>query len=297
MAEVTLPKSAADSGHREPGEALHLIASGEDGGVPMLVATLVGGGPPVPLALAGDFAWRLSGNRTCVGRWRAGRHEACPGATPVASDFACLPCSGLEVPECVFEPQCASNPASCRCSFGPVPHVVYAAFYGPLPKVGMTQAWRLGTRLREQGADAYFVAAQVPDRATARNVERSIAFLYGIPEFRMPRELLPQMARPVAWDVVAARAETLRERLAQRFPSPGPTVRIMDHPVVQPLPSVPHRVQPFGRHEGTWLGAKGQNLFYLERGRLAVGGRPVAALKLRDLMGQTITMDDGASQA
>ncbi len=280
----------------EIGLPLHLIAAGDDQGVPILIAASAAGGPPVPLALAGAFSWKVSGTRTCIGRWRSGTHEPCPTQAPVTSDFACLTCLGLETPECIFEPLCAADPASCHCPFGPLPHVVYAAFYGPLAKVGMTQAWRLGTRLREQGADAYFVAAQCSDRASARATERSIAFLYGIPEFRMPREILPQMARAVDWGIVQARAAALRDRLAARFTSPGPIVQIADHPVRQPLPSVPHRVQPFGRHAGTWLGAKGQNLFYEdERAGLVSGGHPVAAIKCRDLLGRTITQVGGAA--
>jgi hypothetical protein len=211
----------------------------------------------------------------------------------VAEESTCLPCSGLEAPDCVYEPRCQAAPETCRCPFGPIPHVVYAAFYGILPKVGMTQAWRLDTRLREQGADAYFVVAQKPDRATARITERQVAFLYRIPEWRTPREVLPQLVRPVPWADVESRAEALRARLADRFGPGGATVRIEDHPVRQPLPGAPRRVQPYGPHAGTWLGSKGQNLFYAEAprpGRLAVGAAPVAALKRSDLPGRTLTL-------
>ncbi|MES2154940.1 MAG: DUF2797 domain-containing protein [bacterium] len=277
-----------------PSDGFHVIASGEDDGVPFLLAVPSGGGPPSRVALEGAFAWRVSGPRTCVGRWDAGHHVPCPGQTAVGAEACCLPCSGLETPDCVFEPRCASDPASCHCPFGPVPHAVYVAFYGPLAKVGLTQEWRVPLRLREQGADAYFVASRQPDRAAARAAERALSFLYGVPEFRTPREILPQMARPVDWDLVAARAEAMRARLAERGAAPGPVVRVEDHLVSQPLPGAPRRVQPFGRHAGTWLGLKGQNLFYAAPGRLDVGRQAVAAIKLRDLLGRTVTPGDDA---
>jgi len=273
---------------------LHVVGAGEDRGVPFLMATATSGGRPTAVALEGSFAWRVSGPRTCIGRWRGGEHVPCSTATPVTSDYVCLACGGLSSPECVFEPRCADDPASCTCPFGVVPHVVYIAFYGPLAKVGLTQGWRLATRLREQGADAYFVAAQCPDRGTARRTERSIAFVHGIPEFRSPREVLPQMARAVDWGLIAVRSEALAARLGDTY-APGPLVRIEDHPVQQPLGGVPRRVQPYGRHVGTWLGAKGQNLFYEEPHRLDAARRPIAAIKCSDLLGRTVIGDGAAA--
>ncbi|MEA3191458.1 MAG: hypothetical protein QOD77_2040 [Thermoplasmata archaeon] len=266
---------------------LHVLGASERG-----LTVRAADGAVSALGLEGAFGWRLSGERRCVGQWRDGAHVPCPTEAVVSEESTCLPCSGLEAPDCVYEPRCQNAPETCRCPFGPVPHVVYAAFYGILPKVGLTQAWRVGTRLREQGADAYFVVADRPDRATARLLERQVAFLYGIPESRAPREVLPQLVRPVAWAEVEARAAALRARLAERFGPSGATVRIEDHPVRQPLPSQPRRVQPFGAHAGTWLGCKGQNLFYQEAprpDRLMVGAAPVAALKRSDLPGRTLT--------
>ncbi len=283
-------------------DILHVVGAGEDRGVPFLMvhpaaASHEGAAAPTVLPLSGRFAWTVSGTRTCIGRWQGGSHLPCPTQAVVAADFVCRACSGVEVPECVFEPQCENDPSSCKCSFGPVPHVVYVAFYGPLAKVGLTQEWRVATRLREQGADAYFVAVHCNDRGTARAVERSVGFLYGIPEFRMPREILPQLARPVDWNLVVARAAALGERLAPRFGAPGPLQRIDDYPVRQPLGAVPHRVQPFGAHAGHWLGAKGQNLFYAAgRGAsLDVGHAAISAVKRSDLLGRTITRDAEAA--
>lgn len=249
--------------------------------------------PPRPLALAGPFTWRIEGMRTCVGKLRGDTHVPCPTAAMVTQDAQCPSCSGLESPECVFEPRCQLDPSSCTCvaSFKGVEHVVYAAFYGTLPKVGLTQAWRVERRLREQGADAYFTIQRGLDRATARMTERAISMLYRIPEHRSHREVLPQLARPVPWDLVERRAEEVRLRLESGYAVERALHRIADHPVHQPLPGTPRRVPTHGHHAGTWLGAKGNHVFYREAprpGRLVVGSQPVASLKRSDLLGRHI---------
>lgn len=249
----------------------HVVGYGEDAGVPLLLLADGFGAAPRPVPLEGTFEWRISGTRTCIGKWAGAAHLACPTATPTVDDFVCASCSGLEAPDCVFEPRCINDPASCTCPFGPVPHIVYVAFFGPLAKVGLTQAWRLAARLREQGADAYVAAATCPDRASARLLERRISFRHGIPEFRGAREVLPQLVRPVEWNVIEARAAAVAQHLAPTTGPVGPLVRITDHPVDAPLPGVPRRVATHGEHAGTWLGAKGQNLFYQEARRIRPG--------------------------
>lgn len=276
---------------------LHVVGQREaPGAMPSLVAAADGGLREVPLA--GGFRWRVEGMRTCVGKVEGGAHRPCPEARTVTEDAQCAACNGLESPECVFEPRCQANPASCTCvaSFKGVEHVVYAAFYGTLPKVGMTQAWRVARRLREQGADAYFTIQGGLDRPTARMTERAIALLYRLPEHRSHREVLPLLAHPVPWDVVERRADELRQRLAGRYAVEPATHRIADHPVQQPLPGPPRRSPTHGEHAGTWLGAKGNHLFYTEAprpGRLSVGLAPIVGLKRSDLMGRHITVLDG----
>ena len=248
---------------------------------------------PSARRLAGAFAWRVAGMRTCVGQLIDGQHAPCPQARMVTQDARCPECSGLESPECVFEPRCMLDPAACTCvaSFKGVEHVVYAAFYGTLPKVGMTQAWRVAKRLREQGADAYFTIQGGLDRPTARMTERAVSLLYKVPEHRSHREVLPQLARPVPWDLVERRAAELRLRLEGRYAVECETHRIADHPCAQPLPGPPRRVASHGEHAGTWLGGKGNHLFYREAprlGRLSVGSAPIIGLKRSDLLGRHI---------
>jgi hypothetical protein len=281
------------------GSRIHIVGQGE-GATPagrriVLWGIPEGGADPVAFPLEGPFRWAVEGMRTCVGRLEGGSHVPCPRREVVTTDARCLSCSGLESPECVFEPRCQADPSQCTCvaSFKGVEHVVYAAFYGLLPKVGMTQAWRVAHRLREQGADAWFTVQGGLDRPTARTTERAIAALYRIPEHRSHRETLPQLARPVPWDLVVRRADELRERLGARYPVERATHRILDHPVEQPLPGVPRRVACHGLHAGTWMGGKGNNLFYREAphpNRLAVGGMPIASLRCRDLLGRHVTL-------
>ncbi|HEX2065972.1 MAG TPA: hypothetical protein VHI93_04085, partial [Candidatus Thermoplasmatota archaeon] len=101
------------------------------------------------------------------------------------------------------------------------------------------------------------------------------------------------LARPVPWDLLERRADGLRARLAGRYPVEAATRRVVGHPVAQPLPSPPRRVPAHGEHAGSWLGAKGNHLFYAESprpGRLAVGGIPVAGLKRSDLLGRHLAI-------
>lgn len=274
-------------------EAWHIVGAGEGAGVPRL--WLERDGETQALPLVGDFHVHVGGPRLCVGRWSDGRLVPCPQGALVAGEARCGPCTGLEHPECVFEPLCRNDPSGCACarSFRGVEHVVYCAFHGTLPKVGMTQARRVGARLREQGADLYFVVARGIDRAGARALERAVSAVDGVPEHRSHRETLPQLARPVDWSAVEARARALAARLAARHPVDATLHRIDDHPVRQPLPARPRRVQPHGRHRGTWLGMKGNHLFYQEPpgpGRLDAGTGPVAAVKRSDLVGRFVTI-------
>ncbi|HUR61772.1 MAG TPA: DUF2797 domain-containing protein [Candidatus Thermoplasmatota archaeon] len=248
--------------------------------------------------LRGSFAWRIEGMRTCVGRIEQGTHKPCPQARMVTQDAQCASCCGLESPECVFEPRCQLDPSACTCvsSFKGVEHLVYAAFYGTLPKVGMTQAWRVERRLREQGADAYFTIQRGLDRPTARQTERAVSLLYRVPENRSHREVLPMLARPVPWDIVERRADELRLRLESSYAVERALHRIEDHPVRQPLPGIPRRAPTHGVHVGTWLGAKGNHVFYREApraGRLVVGSAPIVGLKRSDLLGRHIVVEPG----
>lgn len=245
------------------------------------------------VALDGPFAWRVHPVRRCVGRFDdVARHLPCPTAEPVSLHRQCPACSGLDDEACVFEPRCLADPAACTCvtTFKGVPHVVYLAFHGTLPKVGLTTRRRLERRLWEQGADAYLVVQECPDRAVARAVEQQVSYVHKVPEHRGHRETLPQLARPVPWPQIEARAAEVRARLAPHYPVAGALHRVQGHPIEQPLASAPRRVPSEGLHRGTWLGAKGNHLVY----RPATGGG-LAAFKLSDLVGRRIDVGTAAA--
>jgi hypothetical protein len=228
------------------------------------------GGQPCSLALRGEFDWQVSQRQVAqaVPAWVFEPRRP-PSAVPIPADAP---------PEArTWDPLCDQ------------PHAVYLAFFGTLAKVGMTVAERLPLRLREQGADAGFAVAILPDRAEARAFERTFSVRHKVPEVRRAREVLPRLAR-LRDDVRIERAiAAWRRRL--RDTEAGDVVRITDAPLARPLPAVPGWVPAPGRHAGRWLGALGHHVFYVpvaSAAGLDVGGRPVLALRRQDLVGRWI---------
>ncbi len=271
---------------------MHVLGFGAEAGRVHVLAVQDGARDVERLALDGTFSWRVRPVRRCVGQFDASfRHVPCPTDEPVSVHRQCGPCSGLDDAACVFEPRCQDDPAACTCltTFKGVPHAVYLAFHGTLPKVGMTTSRRLGRRLWEQGADAYLVIQQTGDRPSARSIEKQVSYVYRIPEHRAHRETLPQLARPVPWPQIEARAAELRQRLAPQYAIEPVLHRVEGHPIAQPLGATPRRVPSEGLHRGLWVGAKGNHLVYREAprsDRLQPGA--LAALKLSDLVGRRV---------
>lgn len=276
---------------------MHIIGTTWDGSTPALTCAIAG--ELETRVVAGRFKWHV-GERTCTGYWADGWHP-CPDREPTGHDWQCVQCfrgrgdpaRRDDQPQCIFEPICQGAPERCVCSFGgvkrPEPHVVYCAFYGGLPKVGMTTTRRVHTRLVEQGADAYFIIQERPDRQEARRTEVTVSKLYGLPEWRRHAEVFPQLTRPVDEARIEAVAQQWRADLAARFEVQG--LHHIHH-ALGPLPALPQRVQVEGDHAGTWLGAKGGHLFY--QPPAGVFGAPVLALKRGDLIGRWVTAADGA---
>ncbi len=168
------------------------------------------------------------------------------------------------------------------------PHVVYVAFHGILPKVGMTSQARFATRLQEQGADAGFVVATTEERAEARAIEQSVAFRFNLPEWRTHKEILPQWTRPVDRQRIQKRAEDLANRMDGTY-HPG-ELQFFEHPLPV-LPSRPQKMHAEGTHAGTVVGAKGNFLVYRSAsgaGRLDVGLDRMVAIKRTDLEGRAL---------
>ncbi|MEK6976275.1 MAG: DUF2797 domain-containing protein [Candidatus Thermoplasmatota archaeon] len=273
---------------------MRILGFTADGGQLVALACTEGSAHVVRRALVGEFSWRVHPVRCCVGTFGEDfAHIPCPTDEPVSVHRQCLACSGMDDAECIFEPRCQDDPAACTCltTFKGVPHVVYLAFHGTLPKVGMTTRRRLGRRLWEQGADAYLVLQDCGDRATARSIEKQVSYVYKIPEHRGHRETLPQLARPVPWPQIESRAAELRLRLEGQYPIDRELHRVAGHPIAQPVGGTPRRVPSEGVHRGSWIGCKGNHLVYRETprsDRLDSGSRPFAALKLSDLIGRRV---------
>ena len=127
-------------------------------------------GGPEPLHPGRELAYTL-GERHCAGVSDGETHRACgadasPYCDDHASDWPCARCTG----------QCDLPIDACEQE-----HAVYLAGFAPATfKVGVTRLHRLGTRLREQGADHAAHVHSVSDGRVARRLEREIA--EGVPD-------------------------------------------------------------------------------------------------------------------
>lgn len=123
----------------------------------------------VDLTAGTDLRFRLEG-RHCAGVVDGESHDPCEnGAAPYcdehASTWACARCRGdcdMPLPSCHEE------------------HAVYLAAFAPRTfKVGVTRAWRLPARLREQGADRAAHLRTVTNGRIARRIEADLAETIG----------------------------------------------------------------------------------------------------------------------
>jgi hypothetical protein len=124
-----------------------------------------GGVEYVPLDPGRELSYRL-GERHCAGTLHDGAHVACDAADAPycpdhASTWVCARCTGT----------CLKDEMDCFDS-----HAVYLAAFAPAEfKVGVTRAWRLETRLREQGADRGAHVHTVSNGRIARELEAETA--------------------------------------------------------------------------------------------------------------------------
>jgi hypothetical protein len=152
------------------------------------------------LAPGRELSYTL-GERHCAGTVDGECHVACsrPGAPYCerhASRWACARCSG----------DCDLPLEACREE-----HAVYLAAFAPATfKVGVTRSWRLGTRLREQGADRAAHLRTVPDGRIARRIEADIAAAVG-DRVRVPAKIrgFHRSVDEAAWDALLAEFEPL----------------------------------------------------------------------------------------
>lgn len=225
-------------------------------------------GHPAAFATRGAFAWDVSERQTAppVPAWVFEPKRPAAGTR--------LPVDAVPE-ERTWDPLCEE------------PHTVYLAFFGTLPKIGMTLATRLEARLREQGADAGFPIATVADREAARVLERTLSVRHRVPEARRAREVLARLARPRDEGRIERAVAAWRARVGS---TDAGAIHVRDPPLARPLPAVPRWTPAPGHHEGRWIGALGNHVFYEDAsaGRLDVGGAPVWALRRQDLVGRWV---------
>ncbi|MFF3496502.1 DUF2797 domain-containing protein [Streptomyces sp. NPDC002795] len=128
-----------------------------------------------------SVAFRVGGERRCLGVWRAGRWTVCPGrdTVPVRGTRAqCAECAAIDRSRSVAADTIADDPR---------PYHVYLAWFGDgLVKVGITGTRRGSDRLLEQGAVAFTWLGRGPLMA-ARRAEELLRVALGVPD-RIPYE-------------------------------------------------------------------------------------------------------------
>ncbi len=220
----------------------------------------------------------VSARKVCVGRFEGDEHIPCPTEAVVDKFDLCDECAGesfIPVQQCIFEPRCDGE--ECDSDFCRREHVLYLAFHGRRPKVGMSSTRRVEKRLVEQGADAFALLGSYPTRRSARAAEKEISSSMRLPQFHRQSALLKQLTSPVDRGAVEGLYETLRESASSRFSiEVGPLKWLSEYPVRLPLPEVPCLVALPGMHRGELLGLKGRWMF----SRSATG---IEALDMSDL--------------
>lgn len=232
--------------------------------------------------------------RRCTGRWTDEGWTACPHEALADRFDQCPACHPLPDRDCVFNPRCHE----CLESFCQSPHKLYLAFYGELPKIGMTRSQRGDARLVEQGADAFAIIAHAGDRAAARRLEDLVTRRLQVPQSRRADELLPRTAREVPWTAIENAYKALVPRLGEVLGSaPGPLERVTEQFGEYPLPIVPTLAGVQGHHAGDVLGMKGRYLFYRAPSRDGTPDRlaPIWALNLSAVVTHRVRFE--ASQA
>ena len=228
-------------------------------GVPAVLLASDGTVERRSLADGSDLEYRLDG-RHCAGVVEGSSHDRCdreraPYCGRHASTWACAQCSG----------ECDLPLPSCRED-----HAVYLAAFAPATfKVGVTRAWRLRARLREQGADRAAHLRTVTDGRIARRIEADLAETIG-DRVRVPTKIrgLGRELDEAPWRDLLADVDPI-ETFALEY-----GLDLDRPPIHETLLS------------GTVMGTKGRVLV-LERGETRYG------VDMRDLVGHEVATRSG----
>ncbi|MFP4051099.1 MAG: DUF2797 domain-containing protein [Thermoplasmata archaeon] len=223
----------------------------------------------------GKVNFNVSQEKICVGNFE-GEYTPCPDQNNVDKFKQCQRCAPDNIPDlkCIFEP---GDCDSCEGGFCEKPHVVYVAFHGVHPKVGMTSKDRFKQRMIEQGADAYALLATVDHRVKAREEEKSLSERLKIPQKIGHKKKLKTFSRKIDKQMIRRKYKGIRNRTAI-----GDLKFLNDYPITLPLRAKP-RLRPVpGLHKGDMVGIKGKYLIYDNSG--------LQALNLSDLPGRKMKM-------
>jgi hypothetical protein len=228
-----------------------LLVSDDDGAV-----------DTVALDPGSRLSWSL-GDRHCAGTVHADEHVACsnpeaPYCPEHRSTWVCARCTGT----------CLKDEMDCYDD-----HAVYLAAFAPAAfKVGVTKAWRLETRLREQGADRGAHLFTVSNGRVAREREAEIAAdLSDFVRVDTKRAGLGSAVDEAAWEALLADFD-VTERFAFDY-----GLDLADRPVAETIAT------------GTVRGTKGRLL-------LLDHADTTYAVDVRDLVGYELTDGDTSRQ-
>ncbi len=205
---------------------------------------------------------KVTHERECVGKVRDGEHIPCPDAVIVKDFEICEKCASPRIPSlsCIFEPQCTGE--RHESSFCRLPHVVYIAFFRSHAKVGMTAQHRIPNRLMEQGADAYCIAAKLPNRYKARDTEKLIGKELCVPQKYGAGKVLNAWAMPKEKFGIHDKYRAIRKELKE-IGFDAPALNFLEYyPLPEPLRKAPKLRPTVTLHTGKVMGVKGKYLIY-----------------------------------
>ncbi|MFO8109625.1 MAG: DUF2797 domain-containing protein [Thermoplasmata archaeon] len=225
----------------------------------------------------GYIDFNVSQGKWCVGNFEV-VYTPCPNERQVSVFRQCKQCASPAIArqECIFEPGDCDD---CPGGFCQEEHVVYLAFHGIHPKVGMTLKNRLKQRIIEQGADAYCILGTYPDRVIARKNEISLSEELDIPQRVGSKKVLKYMARKLDKHIVGRKYRAVKNQVTV-----GKLHFVNDYPIPRPLRGEPRLRATAGMHRGKQVGLKGRYLIYESGG--------LQALDLSDLQGRKVRINE-----
>jgi hypothetical protein len=210
-----------------------------------------------------EMHFLIGEERRCTGSFREQVYRPCPFNRVVEFSDQCEFCSRSLIPirRCLFDPICDGH--ICGWELCSREHIVYIAFYGTFLKVGMTSAQRVRERLIEQGADAYFEVAHLPNRLKARELEKRLSSELLLPQVRHMNELIALFNRKLDVKEIESIYEELLCELKEKYNmEAGELQTLLDYPIELPLNERAVPVEVEGVHEGKIIGFKGRFALY-----------------------------------